>query len=445
MSDIADKMRSDWNRRALEDAHYYVAFGRREQEEAEFEATAADVVRDLDRELRRLGRPADHAAMKALEIGCGPGRVLLPMSRRFREIHGVDVSDEMIRQARLRLSRSPNAHVHVNSGQDLGDFAAESVDFVYSYAVFQHIPSREVVLNYLRETWRVLRLGGLIRCQINGLAQSSDAYDTWRGVRISAAEIAAFARAEDFQLLALEGAGTQYMWVTLRKQDRSWHDALGGRAAAPPAARVHRLTNAFGTEPLATCGGRFASIVLWTAGVPDECDLLHLEAIIGTGKGTPFYVGPVENDGLRQINVSLPEGIATGLHRVQLIWLGKPLCPSVTLRVVPPGPAAPRLLSISDAVDLLAGPLIRSKIVKIIFEEVDRIEELKAWVDGREAARIEAFCVDPVPARFEVNLHLPPDVPTGWRRLDLQLGRRRFSPILIEIRQFSPNSTETLS
>ena len=32
---VLERMRADWNERAGEDANYYVAFGRREQEEAE--------------------------------------------------------------------------------------------------------------------------------------------------------------------------------------------------------------------------------------------------------------------------------------------------------------------------------------------------------------------------------------------------------------------------
>ena len=35
-SNVLDRMRQDWNERAREDAHYYVAFGRREQDDAEF-------------------------------------------------------------------------------------------------------------------------------------------------------------------------------------------------------------------------------------------------------------------------------------------------------------------------------------------------------------------------------------------------------------------------
>src|SRR5919205_2907900 len=99
MSDpVLDRMRADWNDRASEDAYYYVPFGRREQNDAEFFATASDLVKGLAADFKRL--PARGAA---LEIGCGPGRLMRPLSRYFDEIHGVDVSDGMIRLARERL------------------------------------------------------------------------------------------------------------------------------------------------------------------------------------------------------------------------------------------------------------------------------------------------------------------------------------------------------
>src|SRR5580658_4328737 len=108
------RMRADWNARADEDANYYVAFGRREQGEEEFLSTAADVVRDLESQLPRLcGKTA------ALEIGCGPGRLMRPMSRHFGEIHGVDVSDEMVGMARELLRNTPNAHAYRGSGSGL--------------------------------------------------------------------------------------------------------------------------------------------------------------------------------------------------------------------------------------------------------------------------------------------------------------------------------------
>src|ERR1700742_2218784 len=97
-TEVAGRMRADWNARAREDAGYYVAFGRKDQSPEEFFATAAEVVKGLRWELRRL--PADRGPLTALEIGCGPGRLLRPMSSNFLEIHGVDVSDEMVDLAR---------------------------------------------------------------------------------------------------------------------------------------------------------------------------------------------------------------------------------------------------------------------------------------------------------------------------------------------------------
>src|SRR3954452_23546278 len=148
---VTERMRRDWNERAREDAHFYVAFGRREQDPEEFFATATEVVRGLEHELRRLGPTANPRTRRALEIGCGPGRLMRPMSRHFGEIHGVDVSDEMVRRAEKNLADVPHAHPHHTSGSDLTPFADESFDLVYSYAVFQHIPSADVVFSYLHE------------------------------------------------------------------------------------------------------------------------------------------------------------------------------------------------------------------------------------------------------------------------------------------------------
>ena len=85
-------MREDWNARAGEDAYYYVAFGRRDQDDGEFDETGAEVVAGLEWELKRV--PTAHPRVRrALEIGCGPGRLMRPMAKHFGEIHGVDVAD----------------------------------------------------------------------------------------------------------------------------------------------------------------------------------------------------------------------------------------------------------------------------------------------------------------------------------------------------------------
>src|SRR6185437_14634763 len=100
--------------------------------------------------------------------------------------------------------------------------------FVYSYAVFQHIPSAEVVFSYLRETIRVLKPGGFARLQINGLPKTARACTTWEGVRISADEVRRFTREHGIRLLSLTGIDTQYMWTSWRKQPTFEEPASGG-------------------------------------------------------------------------------------------------------------------------------------------------------------------------------------------------------------------------
>ncbi len=411
-------MRAEWNERAREDAHYFVAFGRRDQDDEEFFATAADLVRELEAELKRLPPDVPAASRRALEIGCGPGRLMRPMSRHFGEIHGVDVSDEMIARAQRKLAGVPHAHAHHASGSDLALFDSGYFDFVYSYAVFQHIPSAEVVFSYLRETVRVLKPGGIARLQINGLPKSAKAYTTWEGVRIGADEVRAFAGRQGMRLLSLTGVDTQYMWTTWQKPPR-----LPG-AMPDNVCRIRSLANAFSSEQAVPASGRLACLALSVENLPEACDLNTLNVAIGGANGTVCYIGPRGANGLSQVNVFLPPGTRTGLVRVQAQWQGKPLCADRWAHVMPPGPTVPRLTGLSDAVNLLSAQHIESGLIKATIEEVDRIETFAATVDGVPAGDVETFRTDPLTERWEVNFRIPAGIRAGGRVLEIRLGRR---------------------
>lgn len=427
---VAEQMREDWNSRAQEDANFYVAFGRRNQDPDEFFHTGNEVVRSLEREMKRLQAGANWRASRALEIGCGPGRLLRPMSRHFGEIHGVDVSDEMISRARANLQGIPHAHTHHTSGADLAPFADESFDFIYSYAVFQHIPSKDVVFQYLREAHRVLKHGGLIRAQINGLPETAARYDTWSGVRISAQEAADFARQYDFQLLALEGVSTQYMWTSWIKREAGWW-----RGRPDGGTRVRRITNAHSSEPVAPSRGRFASVTLWMENLPWNCDLNHLEIRVGGSKAFATYIGPPEPDGLQQLNGMLPEIGRTGLAAVDLTWNGERLCDPAKLRVIPPGPLVPRILSVRDGINMLSGTDIATRTVKVTLEEAVDPGSFEAWIGGQALESTDVFCADPHLPRFEINFHVPAGLRPGVYLLELQLGRRKFAPTSVNVVQ----------
>ncbi len=420
---VSDRMRAEWNQRAREDAHFYVAFGARDQDEAGFAATVADVLPCIEEELKRFPRDSAPAARRALEIGCGPGRLMKPLSRHFTEIHGVDVSDEMIRLARERLRDIPHAHVHATDGASLAKFADEYFDLVYSYAVFQHIPSRDVVLQYMRETCRVLKPGGVFRGQFNGLPHSSIP-DTWSGVTFSAEDIRAFTRENGLQLLALEGVQTQYMWTT-------WRKFTPGPAI--PAPFIKGITNAHSYEPVAPKRERHAAISIWMANLPEECDLNNLEVLVEGAPADPFYAGRPIAEGVRQVNAWLPPGIRTGLLPVEVRMHGQRICPPGTVRIIPAGPLIPRIVSVTDGFNLVEKNLSSSGVLKIQMEEVSSPESLSVTIGDRAVAWLEIKCTDPRAPRHEVNLKLPEGLAPGRHILHVHTGRWQL-PAEIEFR-----------
>ena len=413
---VSERMRADWNRRAVEDAHYYVAFGARDQDEAAFLATASDAVRAIEAELPRLA----HRSGAALEIGCGPGRLMKPLSRHFKAIHGVDISDQMIRIARERLADTSNAHVHIADGATLSQFGDASIDFVYSYAVFQHIPSRDVVLSYMREIRRVLKPGGVFRGQFNGL-DAEAVPDTWSGVSFSAAQLRDFCRENGLLLLALEGVRTQYMWTTWLKPAAAL--ASTANTAAPV---VRRITNALTGEPLAPASGRYAAASLWVEGLPPAADLNSVDILFDGRPGTPYHIAPPLPGGLQQINAWLPANLRTGL--VPVVLRSPDASATSWLRVVPPGPPVPRIVSVTDGINLVQQDRITTGHVKAVLEEIPSPDSLSITIGGQRALNTQHKCTDPLPPRYEINFELPDGISPGPHSLEIVVGRRRLMP-----------------
>ena len=425
-AEVTERMRDDWNQRAREDAHYYVAFGGRNQDEEAFLATAAEVVHAVEWELKRLQPTANIRTRRALEIGCGPGRLMKPLSQHFGEIHGVDVSDEMIRIARERLRGIPHAHVHATNGASLAQFANQSFDVVYSYAVFQHIPSRDVVYEYMREIERVLKPGGVFRGQFNGLPPS-ELPNTWGGVSFSTQDIRRFTLENGLALLALEGVHTQYMWTTWRKPGGTREPGCG---AGSPA--IARITNASGSEAVVPQRGSMAALSAWVTNLPPECDLNSLDVRLDGLSGDLVYLGAQEG-GLRQLNVMLPQGTRTGLVPVELLHAGALLCPAAFLRVIPAGPLVPRILKITDGINLIHENRSISGSMKVYMEEVANPELLTVEIDGQPVTGLDLFCTDPMPPRHEINFHLPASLCTGTHDLQIRIGRRALMPRQVEV------------
>ncbi|MEP6994342.1 MAG: class I SAM-dependent methyltransferase [Acidobacteriota bacterium] len=205
-----EAMRSDWEIRARENAPFYICTTAAETPEA----FAVSGERDLaERVIDGLPIAPD---WHVLEIGCGIGRLLRPLSERVAHAVGVDVSEEMIVRAREYCAGRPNVALHRTDG-DLGFLPDGEFDFAFSHIVFQHLPRKAYVQRYLREAARLLKPGGILRVQVDG--RSRQFYrrwfaDSWSGVVFSERELARRLEKEGFRVTALEGAGTQYLRAT---------------------------------------------------------------------------------------------------------------------------------------------------------------------------------------------------------------------------------------
>ena len=205
-------MRDAWNERARENARHYVATGKTDWTDDDFYASGEQqIAEDVLTDMGNICQGKDPSQMRVLEIGCGAGRITRALATRFGEVHGVDISAEMVAAAKQALASFPNAHVYENNGRDLSVIPAVEFDFAYSVIVFQHIPSREIIYNYVREVHRLLRPGGLFKFWVMGdLRARSSPEETWVGVPFSESDAAEMAGKCGFELRYHYGAGQQY-------------------------------------------------------------------------------------------------------------------------------------------------------------------------------------------------------------------------------------------
>lgn len=235
-----EQIRRDWDARARDNPRRYINWPDVPNEEgAFFESGRVDYGRFVAPFLQQIN--FEPKGKTALEIGCGTGRIARWMSQDFSQYVGVDVSPEMVRIA--SAYHFPNTTFHAVSGGGLEGVPDASVDFVFSFAVFQHVPDKRATLNYLSETARVLRPGGIFRLQMKGLSSCRIGQlaleaglsrelgkrrvrlpflrfrrlDTWQGVSIPPSEAVRECTSRGLRMEEIEGKWTVLMWVGGRK------------------------------------------------------------------------------------------------------------------------------------------------------------------------------------------------------------------------------------
>ncbi|MEW5775027.1 MAG: class I SAM-dependent methyltransferase [Thermodesulfobacteriota bacterium] len=160
------QMRSFWDRSTELDTKYAVVDAESMGTPESFEKAAAGETNwfVLNDKVFLDGR--DPAEMSLLEVGCGHGRLLKHLAKRFREVHGADGSPMRFMEARFRFRDVPNVRITQTDGRSLRQYADNSFDRSFAHGVFVHIHSRTVIESYIREMARVTRQGGLVKFDI---------------------------------------------------------------------------------------------------------------------------------------------------------------------------------------------------------------------------------------------------------------------------------------
>ncbi|MCB0340085.1 MAG: methyltransferase domain-containing protein, partial [Bdellovibrionales bacterium] len=108
---IAQRMRSDWDRRIEHDYRFWMSDGQ-ESDEVMWETG--------ERDFQILFGDIESPEQKTiLEVGCGVGRLIRAAIRRFGNVIGVDVSKAAIDKASELLGNQRNLRLIVGNGTDL--------------------------------------------------------------------------------------------------------------------------------------------------------------------------------------------------------------------------------------------------------------------------------------------------------------------------------------
>ena len=111
----------------------------------------------------------------ALDIGCGPGGFLSPISLRAGRVMGLDLSPGMLARAR---KAAPNGHAYLAAADIQAlPLVSDSVDVVVAAFMLYHVPHLD---RALQELSRVLRSDGMILAVTNGPEDKAEIRQAWQ-------------------------------------------------------------------------------------------------------------------------------------------------------------------------------------------------------------------------------------------------------------------------
>jgi SAM-dependent methyltransferase len=139
----------DWEAFGRDDPYYGVITDERFRKDrldaamiSEFFALGEAHISTILSDVRERLSPDFHP-QRALDFGCGVGRLMIPLAQRCDHVVGVDVSESMLAEARRQCEARGLANVELVLGDDTLSRVNGRFNFVHSHIVFQHVaPAR---------------------------------------------------------------------------------------------------------------------------------------------------------------------------------------------------------------------------------------------------------------------------------------------------------------
>jgi SAM-dependent methyltransferase len=119
---------------------------------------------DFDADLHMVQQFAARCGSPILELGCGTGRLLVPLAREGYRLTGVDVSSEMLQIARKKIAAQGLATQVTLLNQDFRELDLDGT-FNLAFSVinsFLHVTTAEAQLAALMRMYQHLNPGGLL-------------------------------------------------------------------------------------------------------------------------------------------------------------------------------------------------------------------------------------------------------------------------------------------